>query len=312
MRDLKEWAEELASKNIHEAGMRINYPALRKGIEDALREAREEGRATEAQETKQIIREEKNKFISNSFPDLRRLRKGDSPYRDRVVAYFDVLGFSKFVCDTEVDSQKSGIEKLKNMLLRLKNEHDFIYKIMKDNRDDSWIDMSFFSDSIVISGSKEKLWFVFREVGNLICFLLKMGLPCRGAVSFGSFHHDKDFLMGPALVEAHKIESECAIYPRILLTQEVVDLWERYVENELQNVRADKAAVIQKDADGWWMLNYLHPEWIGLSESPSPEDIREAICQRLKEENSPKIRAKYSWLANYFNRELGGCNPITI
>lgn len=84
-----------------------------------------------------------------------------------------------------------------------------------------------FSDSIVIS-------YEFTEYGSLFHILVDLyhiqvgiiykGFFIRGGIYSGNVFHNQSMVFGPAMIEAYRIESKVAEYPRILVPRELVEL----------------------------------------------------------------------------------------
>lgn len=86
-----------------------------------------------------------------------------------------------------------------------------------------------FSDSIVISYDTSMPGGGFHVLMDLVYIcndLLGIGIPVRGGVTVGQLIHDERKCFGPAMVEAYLMESQAAIYPRIIINLNV------YANNE--------------------------------------------------------------------------------
>lgn len=78
---------------------------------------------------------------------------------------------------------------------------------------------------------------------------LRIGVLIRGGFSFGQLYHQSGVVFGEAMVDAHRLESKCATYPRILVS-------DRIIEKLAGIPDADRAFLLQ-DVDGKWHLNYF-------------------------------------------------------
>jgi hypothetical protein len=134
--------------------------------------------------------------------------------------------------------------------------------------------------------------------------------------------------LGPGLIEAYRLESDCAIYPRILIS----DSLHRHVAEAQIGCTPfgpyqppDRPLIdfIRTDADGLRFLDLLHPEitrndteqivrksvgdgfsihWErdGNSHQTVLRNVQTLIDDALAKTNLPeKIRAKYEWLRTY-------------
>ena len=51
----------------------------------------------------------------------------------------------------------------------------------------------------------------------------------RGAIAQSELYMDENTVIGPALVEAYNLESEFAVYPRIILSKDVTDIVREHI-----------------------------------------------------------------------------------
>lgn len=105
-----------------------------------------------------------------------------------------------------------------------------------------------FSDHFVFSlpasfGSR-----ILGIASKLIVDLLRAGFLTRGAVVLGPLHHRDNVIFGPALLKAVEIEEREAFYPRILVSDDVVN----HCSKLLHNPR-DKTMI--KDQTGRFVIN---------------------------------------------------------
>ena len=74
---------------------------------------------------------------------------------------------------------------------------------------------------------------LFDKASKLIIDLLRAGFLIRGSVVLGPLHHCDNVVFGPALLQAVDIEEREAFYPRILVTDAVLDHCKRLENNHL-------------------------------------------------------------------------------
>ncbi len=58
----------------------------------------------------------------------------------------------------------------------------------------------------------------------MIMRLIYRGILCRGAITYGKLIHTDEVLFGPALTEAYILETKVALYPRVILHKDIIDL----------------------------------------------------------------------------------------
>lgn len=139
-------------------------------------------------------------------------------YKKRLTAFIDILGFSQMV--QEIDIQDSNGEEKFNSILTLLKELKSCEKPEAANEE---IEITAFSDSIVISveNNPKALFSIYWNVAWLQSSLMKSGYLCRGGVAFGELYHKDGIIFGKGLIEAYKIETSLAVYPRIVVSDEI-------------------------------------------------------------------------------------------
>ena len=168
--------------------------------------------------------------------------------------------------------------------------------------------MTAFSDCYVIS-EVDPAWHVLAAVQTLGVNLLKDGILTRGAVVYGETYHKERVLFGPGIVEAYKLESEVAKYPRILVTDSVRQAVWGYHKGGLWRGR-----LLKQDVDGCWFVNILSPplsSWEAISDETNDRDsrtflgsIRKSLIAELRrEQGNLSHLSKVRWLVHKFNEE---------
>lgn len=199
------------------------------------------------------------------------------------VAFIDILGF-KSIVEKERESGYKG-----EFLNRLYRCH----KACGDIFNGSGMKLIQFSDSIVISQSYTRDGFVdfASAVSQYQLFLLDEGILCRGGIAVNKHYSESGFIFSPALIDAYKVESEKAVYPRIVLSEDLADL-----------IFADHnyPSIICKENDGMIFVNYLY----GVKRGDIENSLGSIIQTCLKNKNS-SVMQKGIWLANYSDKMLG-------
>ena len=144
----------------------------------------------------------------------------------------------------------------------------------------------------------------------------------RGAISVGAgVEIEPGNFYGPALATAHALESEIAGYPRVVLSQETVDLVFRdsgfsldpeieFVSSayQVQHIRP----LVHKDMDDQMIVDFMGEElYSGVSTEP---DVISAVgkayhfayseLSRYKAESNEKLAERYSRLVQYMEPRL--------
>ncbi len=187
-------------------------------------------------------------------------------------------------------------------------------------------EMTSFSDLIVVSCNlkrKGNLDSLLSRVAYIVDSLFEKEIFCRGGAVIGNLHHDGQVVFGQALIDAHKLESEIATYPRIILTTEVVkrlrelsDIESKVkVDPKSPYYSAKDLAVINRiftDFDGCMYLSPF-PKLKGLNPDrfagmKSYWLMQKRIIEKMlnKFNCDLKISIKYKWLALKFNEIVSG------
>lgn len=230
-------------------------------------------------------------------------------YQERAVAFIDVLGFAELVklSDTS-EYARAKVGKLIDI-------NNLFEKFISEYLD--FAEATFFSDSFVLSfNSPHSLVYLIRETGYLCRYLLLQGFASRGAISTGSLHHRGRFIVGPALVDAYRLEQSVAIHPRIILDHATLAHWKqefRVDEFGGGSAHPQVEGLVKRDRDGQHFIDTFHPEWpssflpwsdfVPTAPIPTdPADFLKEAWERIEEgraahTGNPKVLAKYEWLA---------------
>jgi hypothetical protein len=241
------------------------------------------------------------------------LLQGVRMYERRVVLFLDILGFKKLIEEQREDLILSALE----IPTSLKERYPFDGK--------TEMQMSAFSDSIVVSEVvKDDHIGVIRMVNyasHLWWRFFEKGVLTRGGISVGNVHHKNGILFGPAMNEAYELESQLAIYPRIVLSKDV----QKTLLDELVHTHKNNTLMLMMgleimrcDFDGVSHVHVLGPNGhcpIDLRPSKMPDPVTGVTSFTMNELNEAKwaavedfvkhrptvLRAatKYDWLANY-------------
>ena len=196
------------------------------------------------------------------------------------VAFLDILGFKALV-DKEV-RMGSGV-----YLEKLLRCHQKCAEIFKPN---PTLNIIQFSDSIVISQPYDASQFIpfITSIAEYQRYLLDEQLLCRGGVAVNQHFTNGTFTFSAGLIDAYDVESKTARYPRVVIAPDVIDL---IYANEKPSIE------IVKEDDGLHFIDY-----IGITKSRQPLLLKNSIrdiVDSLKISNTPSIREKGIWLANY-------------
>jgi hypothetical protein len=234
-----------------------------------------------------------------------------------LIAYIDILGFKNIIENEKENAIKKitgcinkGLQSYNKLLRNTSdNEIDFTGAKIIDIKNPKHL---VFSDSVIFH--------IEDEENNLIRFLFALGclqksfiehnIFIRGSVAKGEIFEDKKNVFGPGVNEAYKLESEIAIFPRIVIHD---DLVLKLKEKEAQFPLLKLNRYIIEDYQGVFFLDYLSipifpiiKKNLTKSEITSFKKHKKNITEELEdiknlrnERNKDKIIGKYLMLSCY-------------
>lgn len=222
----------------------------------------------------------------------------------RAIAFIDILGFSELVL--KLDNDPSLIRQIKDVMNTMARTQA-IYETKETTRR-----ISIFSDTIIISDERRELGFVLLNTRLVAQELLDRGVLSRGAVIVGNLFHQGNIIFGSGLVEAYRTEQSLAIYPRILLDQELAEIVSKWQPSHSFITRWDN--VVRQDVDGLWFLDVFAPPY---GPPIHANNLQMGYVKRFRywlsrnlitelEAQKPNYRniAKIRWAINQFNSSL--------
>lgn len=236
---------------------------------------------------------------------------------NRAVLFMDILGFSELVSSGQS-------ERIVGILKRVKSYGDVF--VSGPN-----LRYTSFSDCVVISlpvGDGSGIKWVSFFAALLWIDLLRHRILARGGIAVGLLHHEDNIVVGPALVDAYKLESKQAIYPRVLITEQAVSEAQKassvidiadYFQNFTQLVRRDFDG--QLHLEMFHRLNPIPPHCIP-DDCPPERSMKYlaavmggSVIELFNAEKNGPAAAKYYWLWNYFSEACsaqGWPNPFCM
>lgn len=213
---------------------------------------------------------------------------------DYIVAYLDILGAAN-----RIGAQNSQLQM--NILYNLYAFSIHLTKsiAISENRE---IKFKIFSDNIVIAKQlSSNKYQRLRDIRSLLACAgqfqelaasSSVGWLLRGGITIGPLFMDEVLVWGEALLRAYDLESEIAIYPRVIIDDTVLteiasaDLFDDYV---------------REDFDGLHFLNFLcNCHFCGESLQDGFRMMQEEVGANISE----RIFQKLFWHMSFVNREL--------
>lgn len=227
-------------------------------------------------------------------------RMSSNSYQERVVVFLDILGFKELV---RQDKVKTILQAMRIIQRRLRN---------LDEIPRCPIEHTMFSDSVVFSAplSDDGVVALVHNAAYLAAALFHKGVFCRGAITTGKLYHKRATIFGPALIEAYNMESQLALYPRIITPFAIAEKF-LHIKNEdtHRDLHRGMACYFRQDSDNQFHVDVLSP-WMsrpprqGLVSSTVVRPIEKLVLQQLIDGDSDSVaaqraRAKLFWLGDY-------------
>lgn len=238
----------------------------------------------------------------------------DKKYKDCIVVFLDILGFKNTIINSETDvSVKKIFDILTyveawntsdglNKFIEEKDFHSEPYfqkKTINFNEILKEIQISYFSDSLVISlpyndsNLDVRLFLIIRSLANFITKVSSMNFFIRGGISIGKMYHKKNIFFGPAFLEAYKLESEVAIYPRVIFSTNLID-----IVKDILYVKDSEDGIFHIDWFDFLKQQVNKGFYQKPANLPTMNYIKELIQENIDSNSDIKIKSKYIWLLN--------------
>ena len=221
-------------------------------------------------------------------------------YQECIIAFLDILGFKQLI-------HKKEFNEIREIFSSIFTDEDAVLALHIVSGGDKLFDsynaildiaeIHILSDSIVIAvpANKPEALAVVIDICNCVqeqLYELNIPVFLRGAISKGSFYSESNMIFGKGLIDAYLAQEKYAIYPRIILSEEIV-------EGRIVSVFEEKQ--LPKDEDGYYYLDTLKSYFDCFSldkllKLKSYKKISEYVELQLKGYSDKGIREKYLWL----------------
>jgi hypothetical protein len=229
-------------------------------------------------------------------------------YEDRIIAFIDILGFRSLINETVKEGEILQ-EKLDALVEALNLIKDEFKKAQDDSELSNSVMITYFSDSIVISVRQHNsvdLLTIFETLKKIQIRLVERKILLRGGIVIGKLIHKENIILGPAMIEAYDLENKSALYPRITIDPDVMEMSAKGEDFE-EGVIAIKDFNYQKtfeiDFDNTYYIDYFS----GIKEYlPDGDEIKyykhlRAIIRSGVKRKDIGIRMKHMWMLRKFN-----------
>lgn len=250
-------------------------------------------------------------------------------YETRITAFIDILGFKEMI--KKSDENSDNIQLIIEILEFLKTwespeKWDLRFINAESNNSKKGINffehkehinVTTFSDSIVISikvdnNENEIMSTLISYLAYIGAILIKKGILIRGGMTIGRLiHNDNGTVFGPAFIEAYQLESVNAKFPRIILSNKLVEKLNYPIHNNAN--RYPYHQYIKRFDDGcvgfhqmkYYQVLQNSPDLSKNELTSGLERIRQTIIRGLDLSfEDPEVFLKYKWLKRQYNRLL--------
>lgn len=225
-----------------------------------------------------------------------------------MVCTIDILGFSQMIIES--CNNEYGNNLLKEITLLINRNKQCIIKNKYSKGK-----IKVYTDNMIVGypikdDGEEELNEILDNVSEYQFNLALEGLFVRVGVSVGDFYINEDIVFGPALLDAHNVESNLACYPRIVLDDKTVSRLQKYINN--YDIAPQKNKILI-DNDGKWFLNYLNTVFKYYTQCNNQYEFEKMQIELLFKhkvkieemldlhKENIRVWDKYVWIANYHN-----------
>lgn len=311
---------------------------------------------TSQQILEEILNTEKEGTFEKPPEPLRTL----PTINDHLVAFIDILGFSnKIVAAKTAEELKQIYEEVRTVQRELEKpsavEDPFEQEDVNLDHGKKVIALS---DGVVVAITSDcKAGPVMTPYDLFMLEILTIivaqaqcvcrGIFLRGGIGRGTFFFEDDILLSPPLVTAYRLETNCAVYPVIVVEAETVDFLfkqkgrSRYKGNgdpspkyfrPFTSPKYPEAKLymldylpVTRDEDRGWIFREDYDEYRKANgEEKSAvlyrRDVknaawflghhRKAVLDAYRAADRPEVKEKYIWLMNYHNECVPDYDPI--
>ncbi len=206
------------------------------------------------------------------------------------VAFIDVLGSSEAIKNNANESLNAIHIAYDETMIEFKKFHS---EYMNEPKVDIFSDNIILSNEI-IEGKEENAFFSIAFFSALLQMNMWVNnLLVRGGISCGNFFSDERMIWGNALVRAYNLESQIAIYPRIIVEQEIAEIMKPMTKSE-------KGKLLCEDFDGIYFVDPFGTNQKETGLYLIEKFIDDNIIRLRNSQGNLKIYQKINWLQQYF------------
>lgn len=153
------------------------------------------------------------------------------------------------------------------------------------------------------------------NLANKQCELVCQGILLRGAVCMAQIYVDERIIFGPALVNAYLLEKSVAVFPRIVIDDELMTLAKNSSGSPMKMRGALWTEYLTRGEDGFYFVDYLTGTFYdrvvyarkGAMTGEGTLQAHKAVVLKKLDElggSDNRRRAKAWWLMHYHNSAI--------
>lgn len=238
---------------------------------------------------------------------------------DHIVLFLDFLGFSNASVQADLTTQDTLLQ----LLHTIGGMRANFAREVTPNESGHTISyqpaISTFSDHIVFSFPVSQLSFgglggemltALFQIDSFVAWVVRSALAngflTRGGVALGKLYHSDGVVFGPAMIEAHDLESKTSVYPRVVVSPTALARPDVLKDNML--LRRDRDGLVSINCFRTMILRAAIP---GVKYRANVNAWLEGAIQIVKDKiellSGPRdlnARSKWVWFANQLHETL--------
>lgn len=220
-------------------------------------------------------------------------------FENRICVFLDILGFKDHLDQAEADAKY--VRRISGAFACVNDHLRERIPGLKSRR------LSQYSDCVTISyriDEPSSAYYLLSELQQLQIALAGRGFLVRGGVTIGPLVHDAGQLFGPAQVKAYELESKQAVYPRILVDVQVIEMARKFPapHHNADDEEGYLRGIVRVDFDERLYIGYTTVKSIVDVAGADPEDytgymarVLKIVEHGLQSKDAPTL-AKNLWL----------------
>lgn len=227
-------------------------------------------------------------------------------YQYRIVAFLDVLGFKSMLYEFEKEALENGNEDDKRLVSQKATDFVNVFREVTNLMDKFDCNYYLFSDNICLTvdphHNNALIVDILFTISNLFRKFSQMGYFLRGGIDYGLMLDEESIAMGVPLANAYIMESEKAIFPRVIMSERFI----QFIDDK--NLDEQNQFNIQNFIKKSCEINYVNLFYNVIKTDDKVmffKQYKQVIENHLSiNKGKENIFMKYKWIANEYNEFL--------